>query len=172
MSSKKTGILYIVSTPIGNLNDISMRSLSVLDSVDLIAAEDTRNAKKLLSFYGISKPLISLHEYNEKSKAQKIIHCLLKGINVALISDAGTPLISDPGYHIVLIARLNMITITPIPGACALVAALCVSALSSGQFTFHGFLSNKQNIRKKYLKSIAQSNFTNIFYAQGSRNSK
>ena len=133
------GTLYIVATPIGNLDDISFRAVSVLKSVDLILAEDTRHSKKLLSHLDISTPLKAFHEHNERDKTQTIIDELSAGKSIALISDAGTPLISDPGYVLVAEAKKAGIQVSPLPGASALIAALSAAGLASDHFTFFGF---------------------------------
>ena len=134
------GILYIVATPIGNLDDISQRALKILQDVDVVAAEDTRHSKKLLQAYQISTPMISLHEHNESSRTQGLLDRLSNGQQVALISDAGTPLISDPGYVLVNEARAQGHRVVPIPGACAAIAALCAAGLPTDRFLFIGFL--------------------------------
>ena len=140
------GILYLVATPIGNLDDITLRAINILKKVDIIAAEDTRHSLKLLNHLGISKHLISYHRHNEEIKSELLIHHLLEGKNVALISDAGTPVISDPGEEIVRIALEQNIQVVPIPGACAFVAALIASGLDAKEFAFLGFLPlNKKN---------------------------
>src|SRR3990167_11439610 len=131
MAEKKAGTLYIVATPIGNLGDMSKRAIETLQSVDKIAAEDTRHSAQLLKHYAISKPALSLHNFNERERVTQVIAALEAGESIALISDAGTPLISDPGYHLVREAKANGITVVPIPGACALIAALSASGLPS-----------------------------------------
>ena len=130
----QAGILYIVATPIGNLQDISQRALDVFAAVDLIAAEDTRHSGLLLSHYGIKKPFFALHDHNEQQKTEILAARLQKGENIALISDAGTPLISDPGFHLVRAARAAGIRVVPVPGACALVAALSAGGVPAGRF--------------------------------------
>ena len=158
------GTLYIVATPIGNLQDISFRAVSTLKSVDGILAEDTRHSLQLLNALGIQKPLLSLHAHNEADKSAQIIVDLQKGKSFALISDAGTPLISDPGFTLVRMARNMGITIVPIPGACALIAALCASGVPCDSFVFVGFLPAKQQARKMKLQSLQQSEHTSIIY--------
>lgn len=158
------GSLYIVATPIGNLADISLRALQVLKTVDLIAAEDTRQSKKLLTHYAISTPMISLHNYNEKQRGSFLLDALSSGKNIAIISDAGTPLISDPGYNIALLAHANKIKIIPIPGACAAIAALCASGLPTDRFIFEGFLPAKAVLRKNRLLELEHESRTMIFY--------
>lgn len=158
------GNLNIVATPIGNLEDISLRALEVLKTVDLIAAEDTRHSQKLLNHYGIETPLMAVHEHNEIQIADKIIAKLSAGRNVALISDAGTPLISDPGYNLVNRCREEDITVVPIPGACAVIAAICASGLPTDQFCFKGFLPVKQRAKQEALASLANEPMTAIYY--------
>ena len=157
-------MLYIVATPIGNLQDISLRAIEVLKQVDLIAAEDTRHSKKLLEHYGIQTPLTSFHEHNEQTKQKHLLDQLLAGKSIALISDAGTPLINDPGYHLVKTVRAAGVQVLPVPGACAFVAALSVAGLPSDRFSFHGFLSVKSIARKRYLTQLINAEETLIFY--------
>lgn len=159
-----TGILYIVATPIGNLQDITQRALHVLEQVDLVAAEDTRHSGLLLSHYGIKKPFFALHDHNEQQKADMLCEKLLQGINIALISDAGTPLISDPGFHLVRKCRQAGIKIVPIPGACAAIAGLCASGIASDRFCFEGFLPAKSKARCDKLEKLAKEDRTLIFY--------
>ncbi len=156
--------LYIVATPIGNLSDISERAIQILQEVDLIAVEDTRHSGKLLQHIGVSTPMLALHEHNETKKIQDIIDKLLTGINIALISDAGTPLISDPGYHLVKAALAAGIHVSPAPGPSALIAALSVSGLPSDSFIFEGFLPSKSTGRIKKLESLVEESRTLIFY--------
>ncbi|MDO4625789.1 MAG: 16S rRNA (cytidine(1402)-2'-O)-methyltransferase [Pasteurellaceae bacterium] len=158
------GKLYIVSTPIGNLQDISQRALAVLSDVDLIAAEDTRHSGLLLSHYGIKKPFFALHDHNEQQKADLLITKLQQGENIALISDAGTPLISDPGFHLVRKARQLGLTIIPIPGACAAITALSASGIPSDRFCFEGFLPAKSKARRDRLNELANEPRSIIFY--------
>jgi len=160
----KMGILYIVATPIGNLADISQRALDILNQVAVIAAEDTRHSQKLLQHYGIKKTLISLHEYNEQARAQQILEMLAEGKDIALISDAGTPTISDPGYRLIKSAHVAAITVVPIPGACAAIAALSASGLPTEQFIFEGFLPSKATQRKQRLQALSSETRTLIFY--------
>lgn len=164
ISATIAGILYIVATPIGNRDDISLRALSTLQSVDTILAEDTRHSQQLLSLLGIKKPLMSLHAHNEANKSDAIIESLLQGKSFALISDAGTPLINDPGYPLVKNAQQHGITVTPIPGACALIAALSAAGVPCDTFTFCGFLPAKQSARVSKLESILHYDHTLIFY--------
>ncbi|MFZ7307411.1 16S rRNA (cytidine(1402)-2'-O)-methyltransferase [Avibacterium avium] len=159
-----TGILYIVATPIGNLQDISQRALQVLEQVDLVAAEDTRHSGLLLSHYGIKKPFFALHDHNEQQKADILCEKLLQGTTIALVSDAGTPLISDPGFHLVRKCRQAGIRIVPIPGACAAIAGLCASGIASDRFCFEGFLPAKSKARCDKLENLAKEDRTLIFY--------
>jgi 16S rRNA (cytidine1402-2'-O)-methyltransferase len=157
-------MLYIVSTPIGNLKDITLRALEVLKSVDLIAAEDTRHTKILLQHYDITTPLTSFFEHNEDRKAHQIVAMLKEGKSVALVTDAGTPGISDPGFPLIRLARQEQIPMTVIPGAAAFLAALSLSALPSDRFTFKGFLPVKSGARRKALLNSASAEGTVIFY--------
>ena len=159
-----TGILYIVATPIGNLQDITQRALDTFTQVDLIAAEDTRHSGLLLSHYGIKKPFFALHDHNEQEKAHILVEKLKQGSHIALISDAGTPLISDPGFHLVRQCREAGIRIVPLPGACAAITALCASGIASDRFCFEGFLPAKSKARKDKLENIAEEDRTLIFY--------
>ena len=158
------GTLFIVATPIGNLQDITFRAVEVLKQVDLIAAEDTRHSKKLLAHYLIHTPLISLHEYNETKRISYIVDQLKIGKNIALISDAGTPLISDPGYQLVTEVRTMAIQVIAIPGPTALITALCVSGLPTNRFIFEGFLPTKQQQRTQRLRELVYEDRTMIFY--------
>ncbi|PRM19425.1 16S rRNA (cytidine(1402)-2'-O)-methyltransferase, partial [Haemophilus influenzae] len=159
-----TGILYIVATPIGNLQDITQRALETFAQVDLIAAEDTRHSGLLLIHYGIKKPFFALHDHNEQEKAHILVEKLKQGSNIALISDAGTPLISDPGFHLVRQCREAGIRVVPLPGACAAITALCASGIASDRFCFEGFLPAKSKARKDKLENIAEEDRTLIFY--------
>lgn len=161
---KLTGILYIVATPIGNLQDITQRALNILTQVDLIAAEDTRHSGLLLNHYAIKKPFFALHDHNEQQKARVLVEKLQQGQNIALISDAGTPLISDPGFHLVRQCRQAGIQIVPIPGACAAITALCASGIASDRFCFEGFLPAKSKARCDKLQILAKEDRTLIFY--------
>ena len=156
--------LYIVATPIGNLDDITLRAIDTLKRVDLIAAEDTRHSGLLLQHLGIKARLYSLHDHNEQEKAQVLIEKLQAGISIALISDAGTPLINDPGYHLVKACRENGIKVVPIPGACAAIAALSVAGLPSDKFIYEGFLPAKSKARQNSLASLITEPRTMIFY--------
>lgn len=158
------GHLFIVATPIGNLEDITPRALRILREVDLIACEDTRHTQKLLSHFGIKKKTISYHEHNETERAEGLGDLLESGKNIALVSDAGTPLISDPGYRLVQMAVENKIAIVPIPGPAALVAALAASGLSADQFFFAGFLPARANARRARLEELIAIPATLIFY--------
>jgi 16S rRNA (cytidine1402-2'-O)-methyltransferase len=158
------GCLYIVPTPIGNLSDISARALTTLAEVDLIAAEDTRHSARLLQHYQISTRTISLHTHNEAQRSTLLIERLLSGQSIALVSDAGTPLISDPGYTLVNLCRSQNITVSALPGPCALTTALSASGLPTDTFTFFGFLPVKQQAKAAKLLSAANSCVTSIFY--------
>ena len=159
-----SGVLYLVATPIGNLEDITFRAIRILREVDLIAAEDTRQTLKLLNHYEIKKPLISYHRHNEEIKVDNLVKKLKEGKNIAVVSDAGTPAISDPGEVIVKEALKEGIKIIPIPGACAAINALIASGLDTKEFTFYGFLSINKKIRKETLEKIKQENKTIILY--------
>lgn len=159
-----TPALYIVATPIGNLGDLSFRALDVLKSVDWVIAEDTRHSRTLFQHYGITTPMSSFHVHNEHSAQQQIIERLKQGQSVALISDAGTPLISDPGYLLVLGAHAENIPVIPIPGACAAITALSASGLPVDRFCFEGFLPAKAHARAERLKALRQETRTLIFY--------
>ena len=158
------GKIYLVATPIGNLDDITFRAISVLRDVDIIAAEDTRHTLKLLNYYKISKPLISYHRHNEDVKSDILIEKVLSGQNIAIVTDAGTPGISDPGEEIVKEAIKNNIEIIPIPGACAFVNALIASGLNTKLFSFYGFLPMNKKLRKKAFENILKENKTIIIY--------
>lgn len=159
-----SGILYLVATPIGNLEDITFRAINILKEVDLIAAEDTRHTLKLLNHYEISKPLISYHRHNEEIKVDGLIEKLKEGQNIAVVSDAGTPAICDPGEVIVKEALKENIKVVPIPGACAFVNALVASGLDTKEFVFYGFLSINKKLRKEKLEQIKKENKTIILY--------
>ena len=158
------GKLYIVATPIGNLEDITLRAINVLKEVDFIIAEDTRHSLKLLNHLEISKPLISYHRHNEENKTEDILNKIEEGKNIALISDAGTPVISDPGEFIVKEAIEREIEVRPIPGACAIITALMAAGVNTRNFTFYGFLSLNKKIRAKELEQIKDNNNTVILY--------
>lgn len=158
------GTLYVVATPIGNLDDMSARALKVLADVSLIAAEDTRHSVRLLQHFGIDTPLAACHEHNERDEGGRFITRLLAGDDVALVSDAGTPLISDPGYHLVRQARAAGVQVVPVPGACALIAALSAAGLPSDRFIFEGFLPAKTAGRRVRLEQVKEEPRTLIFY--------
>ena len=163
------GKLYIVATPIGNLSDISIRAVDILKNVDLVLAEDTRHSKKLFSHYEIDTPLKAFHEHNEKDKTEKVINEINAGQSIAMISDAGTPLISDPGYHLVSKAKKAGLKVVPVPGPSALIAAISSSGVASSSFTFFGFLSSKPVARLKFLQSKANLDETIVFYESPKR---
>ena len=164
-----SGILYIVATPIGNLSDITIRAVEILKKVDAVLAEDTRHTKKLFDHYEIESPLVAFHEHNENEKVDYILAQIGSGKSLALVSDAGTPLISDPGYNLVLEAKKNGISVVPIPGPSALIAALSSSGIESNNFTFFGFLPSKQSARLKLLKTKKSLHETIIFYESPKR---
>ncbi len=164
-SNKGIGTLYVVATPIGNLEDFTFRAVKVLRDVDLIACEDTRRTKKLLSHFGIEgKRLISYHEHNEREQAQKIVSQLKRGLDVALVSDAGTPAISDPGYRLVSLARKEGIPVVPVPGPSAVIAALSASGFPTDRFFFGGFLPRKEKALIEELRSAFSRPFTSVYY--------
>lgn len=158
------GILYVVATPIGNLQDFSPRAQAILHQVNLIAAEDTRHSRHLLDHFGIKTPLQSLHEYNERQASLALLQRLQVGEQIALISDAGTPLISDPGFHLVQAAHAEHLPVIPIPGPCALISALSAAGLPTDRFIFEGFLPAKPSARRQRLKILAYETRTMIFY--------
>jgi 16S rRNA (cytidine1402-2'-O)-methyltransferase len=162
--SNQSGVLYVVATPIGNLEDISERARRILAEVDLVAAEDTRHSKKLLTHLDVSTPMRAYHDHNEHRVSASIIEMLLQGKNIALISDAGTPLIHDPGYELVQQAHQESIKVVPIPGPSALISALSVAGLSSDRFIFEGFVPEKQVARRKHLQSLSAEIRTLVFY--------
>ncbi len=164
LSMQAGGVLYVVATPIGNLDDISARALRTLSEVALIAAEDTRHSSRLLQHFGISTPLQACHEHNEREQGGRFLARLQAGEDIALISDAGTPLISDPGYHLVRQARAAGIRVVPVPGACALIAALSAAGLPSDRFIFEGFLPAKAAARRTRLALLREEPRTLIFY--------
>lgn len=159
-----SGKLYLVATPIGNLEDITYRAINILKNVDVIAAEDTRHSLKLLNYYEINKPLVSYHRHNEDTKTEMLIEKLLNGENIAIITDAGTPGISDPGEEIVKEAIKNEIEVIPIPGACALINALIASGLNTKEFAFYGFLPLNKKNRKNILERLKREDKTIILY--------
>lgn len=164
-----TETLYIVATPIGNLNDITLRAIEVLKQVDVIAAEDTRHSKKLLDHYGVDTRLMSVHDHNEEAKIESIKNLLSDGQSVALISDAGTPLISDPGFRLVRQLRADGFQVVAIPGPCAAIAALSVAGLPTDRFLFEGFLPAKQQARRAQLELLANESATLVFYESPKR---
>ena len=162
--SMSIGILYIVATPIGNLEDITLRAIRVLKEVDLIAAEDTRHTRNLLNKHEINTPLTSYHDHNKEEKSPILVAQLLEGKNIALVSDAGTPGISDPGYFLINFAIDQKIPVIPIPGATAAIAALSVSGMPTDSFIFEGFLPSKHGARLKRLQALVKEERTVIFY--------
>jgi 16S rRNA (cytidine1402-2'-O)-methyltransferase len=158
------GTLYIVATPIGNLEDITYRAVRVLGEVDRIACEDTRQTRKLAERYGIGTPMVSYHEHNERKRSEELLAALRAGKNIALVSDAGTPLVSDPGYRLVRAAREAGIAVSPVPGPAALVAALSASGLATDAFVFLGFLPAKKGQRRKVLEGWKAAEATLVFY--------
>jgi 16S rRNA (cytidine1402-2'-O)-methyltransferase len=164
VSENEIACLYIVATPIGNLADMSQRAIEILQSVDLIAAEDTRHSGFLLQHFAIKTPSVSLHDHNEQQRSETLLTRLQQGESIALISDAGTPLISDPGYKLVSLVREHGIPVIPIPGSCAVIAALSASGLPSDRFSFEGFLPSKQGARLQTLEKLATDTRTLIFY--------
>ena len=169
MTSTVTGKLYIVATPIGNLADMSMRAIDTLKLVDVIAAEDTRHSGRLLQHFSIQATLYSLHKYNEKQRSEQLLSLLEEGQEIALISDAGTPLISDPGYTLVTTVKQAGIPVIPIPGSCALIAALSSSGLPTEKFIFEGFLPAKASQRNKVLAALINETRTVLFYESPKR---
>jgi len=165
----KKGILYIVATPIGNLGDISQRALDILGSVDVVAAEDTRHSRNLLSHFGLSCSLVSLHEHNEEARTASLLDRLLSGESVAVISDAGTPLVSDPGYRLVTAAHEAGIRTVPVPGPSSVTAALSVAGLPSDRFCFEGFLPARAAARRRTLRALAKESRTMIFLESSHR---
>lgn len=163
------GVLYVVATPIGNLEDLSFRALETLRSVDLVAAEDTRRTMKIFERHGITGKLVSLHEHNEIEQASGLVSKLVGGAQVALVSDAGTPLVSDPGYRLVRMAAEAGVTVSPIPGASAVTAALSVAGLPTDRFAFEGFLPAKQAARLKRLSALAAETRTLVFFESSHR---
>jgi len=164
MSISTPGTLYVAATPIGHLQDLSPRALAILRSVDAVCAEDTRHTRQLLAHFGIEQTLIAVHEHNEDAIAARLLPRLLDGQSLALVSDAGTPLISDPGFRLVNAARAAGIKVSPVPGPCALIAALSVSGLASDRFVFEGFLPAKPGPRRARLMDLADEPRSLIFY--------
>jgi len=163
------GILYVVATPIGNINDITYRAVEVLSKVDLIATEDTRHSKKLLNFYGIKTRQISYHKHNESKRSDYLIDFIINGKNVALVSDAGTPTISDPGDKLIEMALKNNISVSPIPGACSVISALCVSGYGSRDFKFIGFLPKRKSQKTNILSSHKNKDYSLVFLESPNR---
>ena len=163
-SQTTPGALFVVSTPIGNLEDITLRALNTLRIVDLIAAEDTRHTRQLLTAHGITNTLISYHEHNEQKRTPELIDRLIRGQRIALVTNAGTPLVSDPGYRLVLAAVNENIPVTPIPGVCAAVTALSVSGLPTDRFTFVGFPHRKKARRMEQIRELAPLPHVLVFY--------
>jgi len=159
-----TAILYVVSTPIGNLQDLTPRAIETLNRVDLIAAEDTRHSGRLMQHFAISTPMVALHDHNERQRAQSLVQKLAEGQSIALISDAGTPLISDPGYHLVSAVRDAGFQVVPVVGPCALIAGLSVSGLATDRFSFYGFLPAKSSGRRQQLQQLERVTHTQVFY--------
>jgi len=169
MTTDSTGRLWVVATPIGNLDDLSVRAREVLGRVALIAAEDTRHSAPLLARYGIGTRVVALHEHNEREEAERLVARLRGGDDIALISDAGTPLVSDPGFRLVRAARAAGIVVSPVPGACAAIAALSVAGLPSDRFVFEGFLPAKAAARRERLGELAGEARTLVFYESSHR---
>ena len=169
MTQHAPGKLWIVATPIGNLDDLSARAQTILRQVDLIAAEDTRHSAALLQHYGIATRRVALHEHNEREVSADLVRQMRDGTQIALVSDAGTPLISDPGFRLVRAAREAGIAVSPVPGACAAIAALSVAGLPSDRFVFEGFLPAKSAARRAHLQALATETRTLIFYESSHR---
>ncbi|BAO43493.1 conserved hypothetical protein [Thiolapillus brandeum] len=167
--SNKPGTLYIVATPIGNLDDISLRAIQVLNQVSRVAAEDTRHSRRLMQHHGIDTPMLALHEHNERQALKGLLKILRQGQDMALISDAGTPLVSDPGFPLVRACREAGIRVSPVPGPSALVAALSVSGLPVDSFCFHGFLPRSPAARRERLEAVAGQSHTQVFYESSHR---
>ncbi len=163
-NARTAGVLYVVATPIGNLDDISSRARAVLSSVAVVAAEDTRRTRHLLEHFGLKASLLPLHEHNEAGQAQQVLERLAGGESVALVSDAGTPLISDPGYRLVVGARERGFAVTAVPGCCAAVAALSIAGLATNRFHFEGFLPPRPAAREERLRALAYFPETLVFY--------
>jgi len=169
LSEQAKGILYLVATPIGNLADFSVRAVETLRQVDFIAAEDTRHSRPLLDHYGIATPVVALHEHNEDAVSARLLERLQAGESAALISDAGTPLINDPGFPLVRLARQRGVRVEPIPGPCALIAALSASGLPTDRFTFEGFPPRTASARRGLLETLASDPHTLVFYESSHR---
>jgi 16S rRNA (cytidine1402-2'-O)-methyltransferase len=164
-----TGTLHVVATPIGNLGDLSPRALEVLGSVDAVCAEDTRHTRQLLAHFGLERPLVALHQHNEDAQAAQLVARLQRGESLALVSDAGTPLVSDPGFRFVRAAREAGVRVSPVPGACAAIAALSVAGLASDRFAFEGFLPAKPGARRERLARLSAETRTLLFYEAAHR---
>jgi 16S rRNA (cytidine1402-2'-O)-methyltransferase len=166
---RSSGRLYVVATPIGNLDDITLRALRVLAEADVVAAEDTRHSRMLLSRHGLERPLLALHEHNEEQQAAVLVDRLQRGESVALISDAGTPLLSDPGYRLVGLAAAAGIEVVAIPGASAVTAAISISGLATDRFAFEGFLPARSNARRQWLQGLQTERRTLVFFESSHR---
>jgi 16S rRNA (cytidine1402-2'-O)-methyltransferase len=169
MATVTAGTLYVVATPIGNLGDLSARGREVLGAVDAICAEDTRHTRQLLNAYGLDRPLLALHDHNEEEISWKLVERLRGGEALALVSDAGTPLVSDPGYRLVREVRAAGLKVSPVPGACAAIAALSVAGIPSDRFCFEGFLPAKGSGRRERLNALARETRTLVFYESAHR---
>lgn len=169
LKKQQAGVLYLVATPIGNLKDLSFRALETLKGVDRILCEDTRNSRFLMDHYGIDRPLQAFHDHNEALATSKMVELMEGGESLALISDAGTPLINDPGFPLVVFARAKGIQVIPIPGACALIAALSASGLPAHRFAFEGFPPRKSAARQKFFESLSKETRTLLFYESSHR---
>jgi len=169
MTTVRAGTLHVVATPIGNLGDLSARAREVLSTVAAICAEDTRHTRQLLNAYGIDKPLLAVHEHNEAEVAWQLVERLRNGESLALVSDAGTPLVSDPGYRLVREVRAAGLAVSPVPGACAAIAALSVAGIPSDRFCFEGFLPAKPAARRERLAALGREARTLVFYESSHR---
>ena len=169
MFELKKGALYVVATPIGNLGDLSPRARDVLAGADRICAEDTRHTRQMLNALGLERPLLALHEHNEDARVAQVLSYLQAGESLALVSDAGTPLISDPGYRLVRGLRAAGVNVSPVPGPCAAIAALSVAGIASDRFCFEGFLPNKSTARRERLQALAAEPRTLVFYESAHR---
>jgi 16S rRNA (cytidine1402-2'-O)-methyltransferase len=167
--TQRAGVLYVVATPIGNLQDMSARAIETLGRVSLVAAEDTRHSRKLLAHFGIATPLVALHEHNEREQTRTLLERLAGGEDIALISDAGTPLISDPGFYLVRSAREAQLQVVAVPGPSACVAALSIAGLPTNRYAFEGFLPSKPVARRKYLETLRDEPRTLVFYESSHR---
>jgi 16S rRNA (cytidine1402-2'-O)-methyltransferase len=169
MSERPAGTLHVIATPIGNLADLSPRARELLAQVDAVCAEDTRHTRSLLAAFGLERPLVALHEHNEAEQADALVARLRAGESLALVSDAGTPLVSDPGYRLVRAVRAAGVRVSPVPGPCAAIAALSVAGLPSDRFCFEGFLPAKSGARRERLRGLAREPRTLVFYETGHR---